>query len=71
MAAVIDVLPRVFKFGDEELPDPDPTMTPEEVISFYSGRYPELVTGTIKNQELSKDKNTLILTIDYGIGTKA
>lgn len=65
----VKVLKREFEFNKEILPDPDPTMTPEQVISFYSSKYPELITGSI-----SKTKDTeegILYIIGHGVGTKA
>jgi PRTRC system protein C len=48
MALDIKGLKRVFKHGDVELSDPDITMTPDDVMSFYSNQYSELTTSTIQ-----------------------
>ncbi len=34
------------KSGKVSLPDPDPNMTPDQVMQFYSATYPELVTAS-------------------------
>lgn len=39
---------RVFRWGAQELPDPDSDMTPEEVRDYYSAAYPQLTTAAIK-----------------------
>lgn len=36
MALNITGLKRVFKHGSRTLNDPDPSMSPEEVMSFYA-----------------------------------
>lgn len=40
-------LERVFKFNGKNLPDPDPEMTPKEVMELYSRQYPSLSNGEI------------------------
>lgn len=47
MALNITGLKRVFKHGSLTLNDPDPSMSPEEVMSFYAGTYPELTTSNV------------------------
>lgn len=64
----ITKLIREFKYEEEILPDPDPNMTPDEVISFYAGKYPELTTAHVEDQETKGDK--IIYTIGAAIGTK-
>lgn len=38
---------RQFRVGGTNLPDPDPSMPPEQVISLYSGSYPALKFATL------------------------
>lgn len=47
MALNITGMKRVFKHGSRTLNDPDPSMSPEEVMSFYAGTYPELTTSNV------------------------
>lgn len=63
-------LKRVFLMEDDEieLTDPDPTMTPEEVLSHYSGHYAELTTATCSAPKIEGDK--IIFKIKDGVGTK-
>lgn len=42
---------RVFRWGAQELPDPDPTMSPEEVRDYYSSVYPQLTTAAVEIKE--------------------
>jgi len=65
----ITTLTREFLYEDEILPDPDPSMTTDEVIGFYSAKYPALVTAHVESQETKKDK--IVYTIGPAIGTKA
>ena len=50
MALQIQGHKRVFKIMKDkkevELPDPNPTMSIEEVQKFYSGKYPEINNST-------------------------
>jgi PRTRC genetic system protein C len=43
----IVTLTRVFRFGSINLPDPNPALTPEEVVSLYTPNYPLLETATL------------------------
>lgn len=40
-------LTRVFRFGSISLPDPDPSLSPEEVVKLYVPNYPLLEMATI------------------------
>lgn len=46
---------RKFVFGDKQLVDPGPDMSPDEVMNFYSEAYPELTNGSISMSEISED----------------
>lgn len=50
------------------LADPDPEMTPDEVLSFYMGQYPELVTASVSAPEFNDDVCTY--TFKTVTGTK-
>jgi PRTRC genetic system protein C len=39
---------REFRWGAQILPDPDITMTPEEVRDYYSAAYPQLTTAAVQ-----------------------
>ena len=49
MALAVNGLERAFTFekGNETitLSDPNPSMTPEQVMNFYAGTYAELIRG--------------------------
>jgi len=70
MALNITTAVRVFKIDKKgiEIPDPDPRMSLENVMSLYSGMYPELTTATIHGPEYGDDK--VIYTFKSVIGTK-
>ena len=52
MALAVNGLERAFTFekGNETitLSDPNPSMTPEQVMNFYAGTYAELTTATVR-----------------------
>jgi PRTRC genetic system protein C len=72
MAIVIDPIPRVFKLGDRELPDPNIHMTPEEVMAHYAPLYPELNTAIVgKEEHIGVGKNAKVVHhINKTAGTK-
>ena len=51
-----------------EIPDPDPTLSLDDVMSLYSGMYPELTTATVHGPEYRDDK--LVYRFKSVIGTK-
>lgn len=48
MSAIVR-LTRVFKMGSVRLTDPDPSLTPEEVVRLYSANYPHLAHATLSD----------------------
>jgi PRTRC genetic system protein C len=58
--ATIKAPTRVFKFGSLQLPDPDPSMTPDDVRALYAANYPSLHAFTVSDPEVSHD--TLVYT---------
>ena len=70
MALQTTSLERVFKFkkdGKEQpLADPNPAMSPEEVMKFYSGTHPELTNGIVEGPTVVKDKATYTMTTKAG-----
>lgn len=55
MALQIQSYKRVFIHGTNRLSDPDPSMTPEEVMNFYSNQYPELTTSNVHGPVINDD----------------
>ncbi len=49
-------LKRKFFFDDETLEDPNPDFTVDEVMGFYSVKYPELTTATVHGPEVKGDE---------------
>jgi len=52
MALNIQNYKRVFKHGAIVLSDPNPDMSPEEVMNFYSNQYPELTTSNVHGPKI-------------------
>lgn len=52
-------LKRVFKMGSISLPDPDPSICPEEVLKAYAVNYSHLANATIEGPKMSDDGNSL------------
>ena len=56
MALNITSLVRVFNHGKNVLPDPNPKLSPDEVMSFYANTYPELTTSSVHGPTIAGDK---------------
>lgn len=50
------------------LADPNPDMTPDQVLAFYSGTYPELNNATVNGPVYKGDKQ--LFTFKTTVGTK-
>jgi len=61
-------LSRVFVYGNEELSDPNPNLSPEEVMDIYSNQYPELLNANISGPKIVK--GTAQYEFSKNIGTK-
>lgn len=59
---------RVFKKKDETLPDPNPMLSPEEVMAYYSNQYPELTTSNVFGPKIENDK--AVYEFKTTVGTK-
>ena len=68
MAISIKTLERTFIFGKNTLSDPNPEMTPDEVLSFYTNTYPDLINATTSGPVMENDKATY--TFKVQVGTK-
>lgn len=68
MALQISKYKRVFKHGTTTLADPNPDMTPEEVMNFYSNQYPELTTSNVHGPKI--EGNTAVYEFKTTVGTK-
>lgn len=70
MALTIKALPREFflKKGSEKvsLADPNPDMTPSEVMQFYSNTYPQLTNGSVAAPKVQATKIVYEFTTTVG-----
>lgn len=55
---------------DLELADPNPNMTPEEVLAHYSPMYPELANSNIEKEDILTDPITFEQKYQYTVETK-
>lgn len=53
---------------ETRLADPDPSRTPEQVMTFYANQYPFLTTATVHGPEIKNDKS--IYDFKTTLGTK-
>ena len=60
--ATLTTATRVFKMGSVELADPDPSMTPEKVVTLYSANYPQLKNASLSSPSLESGR--LVFTIE-------
>ena len=68
MALNVTGMKRVFKFGNRELEDPDKNMTPDEVMQFYAGTYPELTTSNVHGPKVEDE--VALYEFKTTVGTK-
>lgn len=68
MALHVQGVKRQFKYGNRQLDDPDPEMTPEEVMQFYAGTYPELTTSNVHGPKMEGD--VAVYEFKTTVGTK-
>ena len=68
MPLQIQGLKRRFKFGSRTLDDPGKNMTPDEVMQFYSGTYPELTTSNVHGPKVEND--VAVYEFKTTVGTK-
>lgn len=59
---------RTFFYGGRVLPDPDSTMTPEAVKTFYSTIHADLVNAAVEGGHFEGD--TQVFTFHRSVGTK-
>lgn len=68
MALNIQNYKRMFKHGASTLSDPNPDMSPEEVMNFYSNQYPELTTSNVHGPVING--NEAVYEFKTTVGTK-
>jgi PRTRC genetic system protein C len=52
----VGVVTREFNFNGVKMPDPDKTLSPEEVRSVLATMYPDIATASITGTEAVGDK---------------
>jgi len=56
---LVNNLPRIFVMKDGErkikLADPDTTLSPQDIMNFYSNSYPILTTAKVEGPEILED----------------
>lgn len=68
MELEITGIERVFMYNDTVLSDPNPDLTPEEVLVFYSNTYPILTTSNVHGE--LNERGIMEYTFKTTIGTK-
>ena len=68
MELEVTEIERVFMYNDTVLSDPDPSLTPEEVLVFYSNTYPALTTSNVHGE--LNERGIMEYTFKTTIGTK-
>ena len=58
---------RVFVYDGREFPDPDPTLSVEEVKQMMAGFFPELASADVKETDRDEDK---LYQFQRKVGTK-
>lgn len=61
-------LKRIFVHKELRLDDPDPSMSVDDVLKFYSNTYSELTVATVSQPEIKKDE--VVYTFKTTVGTK-
>jgi PRTRC genetic system protein C len=59
---------RVFMYNGRMLPDPDPTMNPNEVKQFYAAIHADLTNAAVEGGQFEGD--TQVFEFKRAIGTK-
>lgn len=57
---------RVFRFNGRDLPDPDTTMKPMQVLTHYARQYPKLVGGKVIDPVIEGDAHVYELRASFG-----
>lgn len=66
MAATILEATRIFRFNARDLPDPDTTMTPDEVLTHYTRQHPKLLGGKVVGPTIEGDNHVYELRASFG-----
>lgn len=68
MALNVKVFPRVFKYKELLLDDPNTSLSPEEVMAYYSNQYPELTTSNVFGPKIENEQ--AVYEFKTTVGTK-
>ena len=67
MALKSKTLPRIFEYNGKNLPDPNPNMTPGEVMNFYANKHPELTSGKIQGPDIKDEQAVYNMSTSVGV----
>lgn len=65
MATIFEAI-RIFRFNGRDLPDPDVTMKPEEVLTHYARQFPKLLGGKVVGPTIEGDAHVYELRPSFG-----
>ena len=57
---------RQFHYGELELPDPNPALSPQQVCDFYAATYPELNNAHVEGPNIKGSRQVFELAVSYG-----
>lgn len=61
--ATVTHIKRIFRFGATDLPDPNPTLSPDAVLEhFANGPFPQLLGGKVSSGNLEGDVRVFTLS---------
>jgi PRTRC genetic system protein C len=66
MAIEVKEIKRVFSYNNEKLVDPNPEMSPNEVLDFYANTHPELTTAQAVEKGIEGNTVTYEFTVVKG-----
>lgn len=66
MPAEIKRLPRIFKYGATEIPDPAPSENPERVLEILSVSYPQITNAALEGPKFEGGKMVFTVKVEAG-----
>ena len=66
MPIIAEKMTRHFEYGEIELPDPNPELTPAQVRELYSATYPELNNASIDGPNIKGARQVYTMEVSYG-----
>lgn len=66
----ITTLSRAFRYEGLTLPDPEPSMTADQVLAHYAKQYPRLLGGKVVPPVVEGDKHVYELRAALAFGEK-